>query len=558
MKFSGLVTCVGSLLIAACLTGGCATETETTAALSDPVDSAVFQYALDFEYSRRDRKRTGRAHLWIPPSAQRVRGVVMAGFTSMERRFVKNGRIRRACASRELAIVFLDTGLSAAEVPELLRRFGDVSGYAELPRAPLLFVGHSAGGPQARDLAIQYAERCFGLIQHRGGLANGVPAEVPAIASVGQFDEFAGQMRDETGYEPAWQRALDATKQMRAEQPDKLVSFLLDAGAGHFHFSDREAEYLAMWIVKAAEARIPDGWASGPHPGQGPPVECVDLDPAGGWLTDLDLRDPKHAPAPADEYTGDVAEAGWQFDEQLARAHVAFHAARPLDRKDQFLTWQDRTWIDVGTRIFLLDPEWVDDGQTFRLQPAYRDTVPEQHKGRGPKWPRAGEPAGHSDAPIDLSVCTGPLVRVGPRKLRMQFDALNRPGERMRAFFIAFSPGDAEYRYTEHVGFMPRGFTGLTKGKDQTITFGPIDDLAADSGPMDLQAVSDSGLPVEYYVESGPARVVDGRLKIADLPARAKYPIEVRVVAYQFGSGIEPRVKSAEPVTQTFRITQPK
>jgi hypothetical protein len=154
----------------------------------------LFQYALDFEYIRRDKTRTGRAHLWIPPKARRVHGVVLAGFTSMERRFVKNGRIRQACQDESLAIVFTDTGLSALDVPELLARFAAVSGYGELPRAPLLLVGHSAGGPQARDLARAYAERCFGLIQHRGGLADGVPPEVPAIAAVGQFDEFAGQM----------------------------------------------------------------------------------------------------------------------------------------------------------------------------------------------------------------------------------------------------------------------------------------------------------------------------------------------------------------------------
>ncbi len=475
----------------------------------------------------------------------------------MERRFVKNGRIRQACDSQDLAILFTDTGLAAVDVPNLLSRFAAVSGYAELPRAPLLFVGHSAGGPQARDLAREYADRCFGLIQHRGGLADGVPPEVPAIAAVGQFDEFAGQMRDETGYEGAWQRALDATKEMRARQPDKLVSFLLDAGAGHFHFSDREAKYLALFITKTAKARIPDGWASGPQPGQGPPVACVEIDPARGWLTDLDLRTPSHKPAPAGRYTGKPAEAAWHFDEQLARANEAFHRARAMDRKDQFLQWNDPTWIDAGTRIYLLDPEWVDDGQTFRVDPAYRDTVPEQHKGRGPRWPRAGQPVGHAEARIDISPCTGPLVRVGPRKLRMQFDALNPVGKRMRAFFIAFSAGDQEYRYTEHVAFLPRGFKGLTKGKDQSIHFPPIEDVPADAGPIELGATSDSGLPVEYYVESGPAKFADGRLVVSGLPPRARFPVEVRVVAYQFGSGTEPRYKTAQPVVRTFQIIRP-
>jgi len=49
---------------------------------------------------------------------------------------------------------------------------------------------------------------------------------------------------------------------------------------------------------------------------------------------------------------------------------------------------------------------------------------------------------------------------------------------------LTYSTGDAEYRYTEIVGMMPRGFGGLKKGKAQTITFPPIGALKADSPPV--------------------------------------------------------------------------
>jgi hypothetical protein len=64
-------------------------------------------------------------------------------------------------------------------------------------------------------------------------------------------------------------------------------------------------------------------------------------------------------------------------------------------------------------------------------------------------------------------------------------------------------------------------------------------------------------LPVEYYVAVGPAVVEEGRLKIADLPARATFPIEVKIVAYQWGRGIEPLVKTAAPVEQVIQIEKP-
>ena len=116
------------------------------------------------------------------------------------------------------------------------------------------------------------------------------------------------------------------------------------------------------------------------------------------------------------------------------------------------------------------------------------------------------------------------------------------------------SDGDTEYRYTEQVGMMPKGFATLTIGKEQKITFPPIGDLKAHADPVPLKATSDSGLPVEYYVAQGPALIEDGKLRLADLPLRATYPLEIEVVAYQFGRGIEPRVRSATPVSQKVRV----
>jgi hypothetical protein len=103
---------------------------------------------------------------------------------------------------------------------------------------------------------------------------------------------------------------------------------------------------------------------------------------------------------------------------------------------------------------------------------------------------------------------------------------------------------------------MPRGFTGLKAGKDQTIAFPPVGNLKP-GGAIELKATSDAGLPVEYYVACGPAVVEGGKLKVVELPARATFPVEVKVVAYQFGRGVEPLVKTATPVGQTLLIERP-
>jgi hypothetical protein len=82
--------------------------------------------------------------------------------------------------------------------------------------------------------------------------------------------------------------------------------------------------------------------------------------------------------------------------------------------------------------------------------------------------------------------------------------------------------------------------------------------VAGFNAPRDtLAAVSDSGLPVEYYVAYGPAVISDGKLSIVELPARATFPIAVKVVACEFGRGVAPLLQTAQPIEQTIQIEKP-
>jgi hypothetical protein len=516
--------------------------------LTVSVSAAVLQYSVPIATSKGDRA----AFLWIPPQAGQVRGVVIGGMTLMEREFAKDQRIRKACADQQLAIVFLKCGLGRADVQKVLDEFAEVSGYRELSVAPLMFIGHSAGGPQAKALAIGMASRCFGLVQYRGGVPGGadrVPPGVPVLMMIGQFDEFGGTMRNETGRE-TWEGGRDAVAAFGAQDPRHLASIVVEPGAGHFAWSDRNAQYLALFIRKAAQACIPSNWPVDARE----PIALNEIDYRGGWLTDLAIKaKSEFDPAPWGKYRGDKTRAAWHFDKEVAEATVAYHAGG-FGKKDQFIKWQDPYWVDAGTRFFFTKLKWVGDGQTFEVHPAYAQTYPSQHNGRGPRWPGAGKPVGHSEAPIFVRQVSGPVVATGPNTLRMKYDALAPATESARVTFMAYSAGDAEHRYTEQVGMMPRGFAGLDKGKVQTITFAPLGDLRLGGRPAELKATSDSGLPVEYHVAYGPAIVSDGKLCVTEAPARAAFPITVKVVAYQFGSGVEPMVRTAEPVAQIIQV----
>lgn len=509
----------------------------------------VFQYAIPVATS----KAKSNAFLWIPPEAKQVRGIVMAGMTLAERELVKDGRIRKACADEQLAIVFLTTGLGSVDIQKTLDDLANVSGYRELAVAPLFFVGHSAGGPQAKTAAVRMAGRCFGVMQYRGGAPNWdppVPPGIPALMMLGQFDEFGkAMMRDDKGREN-WENGRDEMAAFRAKGPGNLGSIVIEPGAGHFAWSDRSAVYLALFLRKAAQALIPE-WSIDAKT----PVPCKRIDLASGWLTDLTINAPGHPPARFGDYQGDKARAAWHMDRELAEATLAYH--KGLGKKDQFIRWTDSHSVEAGARFFFNEVSWVDDGQAFEVHPTYAATYPKTQKdGKGPRWSLASKPVGRSEAPIKIRMVGGPIVAVGANRFRMRFDALAPATGAGRSTFLAYSEGDAEYRYTEQVGMMPKSFAGLNTGKEQTITFAPIGDLKANAGPVLLKATSDSGLPVEYYVAHGPAIIENGKLRIVQVPARATFPIEVKVVAYQFGRGLEPRVKSALPVERLLRIVR--
>jgi len=507
------------------------------------LNAAVFQFSVPVATA----KNESSAFLWIPSEAKQVRGVVMVGMTLMEREFAKDAVIRKACTDEQLAIVFLKCGLGQADVQKVLDDFANISGYAELSRAPLFFVGHSAGGPRAKECAIKFAERCFGLVQYRGGVpggTNSVPPGIPALMMVGQFDEFGGVMRDENGREN-WEGGRDALAAFRAANEANLGSIVVEPGAGHFAWSERNANYLALFIRKAAQARIAvDGsWRT--------------IDPKSGWLTGLAIKSAgRFSPAAYHKFEGAKTHASWHFDRELAEATVAYHSGG-FAKRDQFIRWQDSFSVDAGARFFFSNIQWVGDGSTFEVHPAYAERIPGQYNGKGPRWPNAGSPATHSSKPILVKPVGGPVVVAGINRLRFEFNALAPASEAGRVTFMACSAGDTEYRYTEHVGMLPRGFKGLTSGKPQKIIFAPLANMKANSAPVKLQATSDSGLPVQFYVAQGPALIESGRLKISELPARTKFPIAVKVVAWQFGSGVEPLIQAATPVEQAVQIERP-
>jgi hypothetical protein len=503
----------------------------------------------EWQFSVETGVRSGHAWLWIPPSCQRVRGLILGQQVILEKLVFEHPEIRAVAAQACLAEVLIYPGFDTEfhydkehGADRILQRVLDSlaseSGYAELAQAPLLPIGHSGSAIFAWNLAYWNPARTIAFIGlHAAAIhppAWDPKAKVDGVPFLGISGQYESWGNPRQSLEMHWRWLRGTVLEFRAMNERPLMSMIVDPGGGHFSFNPELARYVALFIRKAAQYRLTD--AAG---------KLRDLPLESGWLTDSTFLTPsRFAPAPYPKYKGDVSLAIWHMDEELARAAEAFGASRKgkLDQRVTFV--QDGTPVPAA---WLEDVKFAPeaDGVTLKLHAAFLSETPAGVAD-------SGKPLGHASGPILFSLIggwAGGGVQTGPDTFRIQPSHFGLTDNIM---VLAYHPGGGKYAWAEQpcqIKF-PRM---LTEGKEQKIDFPAPANVAVTHGKLELRATTDSGLPVEFYVQSGPAELRGTTLQLTAIPPRTKYPVKIRVAAWQRGRVAAPQVKSAEPV---FRIIE--
>jgi hypothetical protein len=492
------------------------------------------------------------AFLWIPPNVQKIRGVLLCPANIIERRICNDPITREEAEKDGLALLFFQAGWGrdfvatprlSPFIASMLDQFAGISGYGELRTVPWIPLGHSGNSQFCQDLARATPERTLANVVIKGALPN--PAKdgstaglvgIPILFVTGQYEEVAppGGVRDAW-----WGVQMKRFEVAKAAVPQALINGIEDRSHGHLNWFPDMARYVALFIHKAVAARLPRANAAA-----GPLAEV----PFGsGWLADPAGI---HPPAAVADYKGDPAKAFWFFDEEQVRAWQPLYD-KDRGKKEQMLAFvQDGAvapWLK-GWALQNLKFEPLADGETFTAQAQFRDEIPAP-------FADAGVKLGHSSrGAITYQVLgwAGNMEQIGPQTFRVRFDREGVNGRTVHVLIGAIHPGDDQYRETVAVGTLdvPYHNTGIP----QKITFPQIPDVKADTRTVPLNASVDSGRKPDYYVSWGPAEVEGDHLKITEIPDRAKYPIEVKVTAYQWGTASDPRFATANPITQTFHI----
>lgn len=512
-----------------------------------------------------------RAFMWIPHNCKQVRAVVVGQHNMLEEDILDDPQFRKSMADLGVAIVWIspmmdppfDPAKSGERFNKMMKDLAIVSGYQELEFAPIAPIGHSACASYPWNFAAWAPQRTLAILSIHGDAPetplagfghqsvhwpDDVLDGVPGLMVMAEYEWLDARWAPATVYRIAF--------------PKTPIAMLAEPGEGHFAACDDLVRFCAMFIRKAVEQRLP---ALQDTPLDQPP-KLNPIDPAKGWLVQRwRLRQARSiATAPAGQYSGDAVDAFWAFDREMAQAIQDYHAEM-IGKSPQLLGFiQEGKLVPATPAHAMVSLNFLPnaDGETFKLQPAFLDTVTDMGPGNNiearnnhMRWTQlpAGAPIGHASGggPIQLDRIEGPIERIDADTFRLSFER-GTGFDTPVAWLCATHPGDDKYKSAVQQATMniPRNTTGA----GQTITFAPIppQKIGADSIP--LSATSSAGLPVHFFVREGPAEVDGSTLRIHPLPPRAKLPIEITVIAWQWGRSAAPGVKTAEPVTQTFQL----
>jgi hypothetical protein len=432
----------------------------------------------------------------------------------------------------------LEHRTTANFLQQLLNGLAQTSGYDEVASVPWLPMGESGHLLMVDALMDFSPERCIAGIWIKNNHFPPLNRQTPALVVYGTSQEWG---QDKVDIRTRWNnigKEYDGVINRRKENPGWPLSYVIDGHSGHFDCPERITQYIARYIDLAAKARLSSDGSNTLKP--------VLLNK--GFVADLPV--PVHENHPVRQWSTAIPESNsfpWFFDKASAKeaqsiAAINWEAQTQLpallDQKGDVIPFS----FNGITTITPLGFEA--DGITFTIHPTVLDQLPSNFVGAGEKLSKA------ATSPVIEWLC-GPIAQIGKERFRI---ALDRTWPNSATYIALRQQGNDTIRaIVEPSGINLKGARN-SEGKPQIITFEKLPDIKAGTKWLARMARSDSGLPVEFFVLAGPAKIENGRIVFTKIPPRTKYPVEVTIGAWQWGSTREPKVRTAEIAFQRFNI----
>ena len=518
------------------------------------VAAAPWQWSVEIkELISEETNAHPSAYLWIPENCKQVRAVIIGQHNMTEETIFEHPEFRKNMGKLGIAEIWITPGIDqrwdvtkgTQQIFEtMMKNLSEISGYTELEFAPVIPIGHSAMATYPWNFAAWNPERTLAVLSIHGdsprthltgyGRANldwgtRTIEGIPSLMVMGE-DEW-------------WEDRLITSFDYRREYPNASLSFLADAGHGHFDISDELIDYLSLFLKKTVEYRLPE------HSSLDAPIQLIPVEAKNGWLADRWRKNEKPTAEAAsyDKYKGDKNHAFWYFDKEMADATEKYYANERgkteqyigFEQKGKLITFNPKSHVRMSPSF---QPEA--DGVTFHLKAVYTDTLRNEYSKE------------HSTHPIRMSRICGPVEVVNDTTFTVRFYRMGLDNPKRTGGICLMASVKQDHKYRSAVQQVEIRIPYRNKeGISQRIIFPKLSDVKASVKKISLNGTADSGLPVYYYVKEGPAEIKGDKLVLTKIPPRAKFPVKVTVVAWQYGRSGEPKVQTAEAVEQSFYIT---
>lgn len=518
------------------------------------VAAAPWQWSVEIkELISEETNAHPSAYLWIPENCKQVRAVIIGQHNMTEETIFEHSEFRKNMGKLGIAEIWITPGIDqrwdvtkgTQQIFEtMMKNLSEISGYTELEFAPVIPIGHSAMATYPWNFAAWNPERTLAVLSIHGdsprthltgyGRANldwgtRTIEGIPSLMVMGE-DEW-------------WEDRLITSFDYRREYPNAPLAFLADAGHGHFDISDELIDYLSLFLKKTVEYRLPE------HSSLDAPIQLIPVEAKNGWLADRWRKNEKPTAEAAsyDKYKGDKNHAFWYFDKEMADATEKYYANERgkteqyigFEQKGKLITFNPKSHVRMSPSF---QPEA--DGVTFHLKAVYTDTLRNEYSKE------------HSTHPIRMSRICGPVEVVNDTTFTVRFYRMGLDNPKRTGGICLMASVKQDHKYRSAVQQVEIRIPYRNKeGIPQRIIFPKLSDVKASVKKISLNGTADSSLPVYYYVKEGPAEIKGDKLVLTKIPPRAKFPVKVTVVAWQYGRSGEPKVQTAEAVEQSFYIT---
>ena len=518
------------------------------------VAAAPWQWSVEIkELISEETNAHPSAYLWIPENCKQVRAVIIGQHNMTEETIFEHSEFRKNMGKLGIAEIWITPGIDqrwdvtkgTQQIFEtMMKNLSEISGYTELEFAPVIPIGHSAMATYPWNFAAWNPERTLAVLSIHGDSPR------PHLTGYGRANLDWGTRTIEgipslmvMGEDEWWEDRLITSFDYRREYPNSPLAFLADAGHGHFDISDELIDYLSLFLKKTVEYRLPE------HSSLDAPIQLIPVEAKNGWLADRWRKNEKPTAEAAsyDKYKGDKNHAFWYFDKEMADATEKYYANERgkteqyigFEQKGKLITFNPKSHVRMSPSF---QPEA--DGVTFHLKAVYTDMLRNEYSKE------------HSTHPIRMSRICGPVEVVNDTTFTVRFYRMGLDNPKRTGGICLMASVKQDHKYRSAVQQVEIRIPYRNKeGISQRIIFPKLSDVKASVKKISLNGTADSGLPVYYYVKEGPAEIKGDKLVLTKIPPRAKFPVKVTVVAWQYGRSGEPKVQTAEAVEQSFYIT---